>query len=400
MASRDSVVLTDVANGVWVDQLSLSEQSGLKLSGSSDWSLTKRTLRGGLSDGVDVVEIDNGALSVSVLPTRGMGLWRANYNGFELGWKSPVRQPVHPAFVNLTERSGLGWLAGFNELMCRCGLASHGAPGNDVVIDNRGNKLETPLTLHGKIANCAAHRVEVAVATDGDGTLSITGEVDEAMLFGPCLRLRSTLSSNAGSNRFRVVDEVTNLAGQSAEMELLYHTNLGGPLLEEGARVIAAVEEVAPSNARAVEGIGHWQIYDKPTPGFTEQVYFLQLLSDDTGETVVLLTNAAEDQGVSLRFNRSELPYFTLWKNTQAVADGYVTGLEPGTSLPNLKTFEREQERVVQLKPGESYKTSFELAVHCTKQEVAGVRKEIGTLQGETAPVVHAQPVAKFSPGA
>ena len=77
---------------------------------SAGWSITKRTLHSGLSSGIDVVEVDNGRPKVAILPTRGMGVWKAWMDGFELGWKSPVRGPVHPAFVPLGEPSGLGRL--------------------------------------------------------------------------------------------------------------------------------------------------------------------------------------------------------------------------------------------------------------------------------------------------
>jgi hypothetical protein len=38
------------------------------------------------------------------------------------------------------------------------------------------------------------------------------------------------------------------------------------------------------------------------------------------------------ERGVALRFNRQDLPCFTVWKNTGALEDGYVTGLEPATN--------------------------------------------------------------------
>src|SRR4051794_25612614 len=96
----ESRVLTDVAKGVWTERFELRESAGLRLAGSRDWSIKKSTLRGGPSDGVDVVDLDNGALRVSILPTRGMGLWRGHCRGLDLGWKSPVHLPVHPAHVN------------------------------------------------------------------------------------------------------------------------------------------------------------------------------------------------------------------------------------------------------------------------------------------------------------
>ena len=53
-------------------------------------------------------------------------------------------------------------------------------------------------------------------------------------------------------------------------------------------------------------------------------------------------------------FNRQELPCFTVWKNTGAMEDGYVTGLEPATNYPNFKGFERQQGRVPRAAAGRS----------------------------------------------
>ena len=46
---------------------------------------------------------------------------------------------------------------------------------------------------------------------------------------------------------------------------------------------------------------------------------------------------------MSIKFNKRQLPCFTLWKNRQAAVDGYVTGLEPATNYPNPKPFEKEK---------------------------------------------------------
>src|SRR5437879_7284669 len=122
MTRYKSWVLIDVQNDVYVPELGVSAES-LRLATPVHWSIRKRTLHGGLRDGIDLIEVDNGALSFSVLPTRGMGIWRGDYRGNFLGWKAPIRGPVHPQFVDLHDRAGLGWLTGFDELLCRCGLA-------------------------------------------------------------------------------------------------------------------------------------------------------------------------------------------------------------------------------------------------------------------------------------
>ena len=229
---------------------SCAKRANLRLAGGSDWSIRKRMLRGGVSDRVDVVELNNGAFAISILPTRGMGLWRGQYRGIDVGWNSPVKQPVNPCYVNQSDRNGLGWLAGFNELMCRCGLSSNGIPGLDVITDNTGHKTEAPLTLHGKIANTPAHRVEVAINTDGDGLLSVSGIVDEAMMFGTGLRLKTTCETAPSSNRLTIRDEVVNVSARPMEMQLLYHTNFGKPFLEAGSQLVLPFREVAPAIPR------------------------------------------------------------------------------------------------------------------------------------------------------
>ena len=105
---------------------------------SSPFRIDMQRLAGGLSDGVDVVTIGNERLTLQLLPTRGMGVWRGEADGVPLRWKSPVERPVHPSFVDQMRRGGIGWLDGFNELICRCGLGWHGAPGKDIKTDAAG----------------------------------------------------------------------------------------------------------------------------------------------------------------------------------------------------------------------------------------------------------------------
>lgn len=386
-------VLTDVANSIYVEHFELTGAT-LPLSGSTDWSIRKRRLKGGLSDGVDVVEIHNGALQLEVLPTRGMGLWRGSFQGIPLGWDSPVRQPVHPAFVNQTERGGLGWLAGFNELLCRCGLSFMGPPGRDV--DHNDHPILGELTLHGKIANLPAHTVSVSVDSQ-TGTISVTGIVDECSLFGPCLQLKSTLRTQVGSNRCTIVDEVTNLSAKPADFEMLYHTNIGQPFLEKDAKFVAPIQEFCPRDARATEGLNTFDRYAAPDAAYSEQAYLFHLAGDSERNSIALLHNAAGDLGLSLEFHLTQLPCFTLWKNTAAMADGYVTGLEPGTNFPNPRHFERSNGRVISLAPNGSHCMTLQLAIHPDRNSVNSVIQSIRAIQKATTATCHAKPLPSFS---
>jgi len=398
MTRTKSWTLTDVAGDLWIDSFAVGNDS-LRLPTPHDWSLRKRTLRGGLRDGIDLIEVHNGALSYSILPTRGMGLWRGGYRGQFLGWRSPVQGPVHPKFVNLADHGGLGWLAGFDEWLVRCGLASNGPPGEDVVTHKDGRTTRTPLTLHGRIANRPAHFVEVRVNLDPPYEISIIGHVAEAGLFLPHLHLTTTTTTVPGSNRVVVHDVVENRAAQPAEMQMLYHVNVGPPFLEAGSRVLAPIKEMAPLTPRAAQGIDTYETYAGPTTGFAEQVYAYELLADGHGRTLALLANAAADRGVAVRFGRRELPCFVVWKNTAAVENGYVTGLEPSTNLPNLKTFERQQGRVRVLPPGGRWEATLALDVFDSREGVAAALAEVAKLQAQAPATVHRTPQARFAPG-
>jgi hypothetical protein len=389
--------LTDVHHDIWLDTFATGSDR-LALGTTDDWSVRKRTLHGGLRDGVDVIEVHNGALDYAILPTRGMGLWNGHYRGLALGWKAPVLGPVHPKFVNVCERGHLGWLAGFDEWLVRCGLASNGPPGEDVYTDRQGRPHRDGLSLHGRIANQPAHYVEVRVSLEPPFELSVVGQVEEAGLFAPHLHLTTTITTVPGSNRVVIHDRVENRGAELAEMQLLYHCNLGPPFLEAGSRVVAPIREAAPISKRATEGIDTLETYAGPVAGFAEQVYCYDLLSDAAGRTLAMLYNHAANKGVALRFNRQELPCFTVWKNTAAVEEGYVTGLEPATNYPNFKTFERQQGRVPVIPPGGHWESSWSIEVHDSAASVAGVLKEIVSLQSQAKATIHRAPHKKFSP--
>ena len=358
------------------------------------WTASMRRLAGGVSDGIDVVTLDNGRLSLEILPTRGMGIWRGLFDGVPVKWDSPVERPVHPAFVDQLRRGGIGWLDGFNELICRCGLGWHGAPGNDVIRDADGNTVsEQFLPLHGRIANLAAHHVTVEELGD---VIAVKGIVDEASLFGGRLRLESRLTTQVNSSRFEITDIIHNLGSRPAEVEMLYHCNIGRPFLGEGSALHTAASEVAPRDDRAAEGISMWNLFQGPITGFAEQCYLAKAVADSTGWGMALLADARAERGVCVRFDTSTMPWFVLWKNTQAEADGYVAGLEPGSSFPNLRTVERREGRVILLPAGHSVTFRLSMEVANNHREVHRLLDEVTALQLAHPQLVHSSPKAQW----
>ncbi len=375
-------VITDVASRTQIDELAIRPDD---VGGTADgYFIRKRTLRGGLAEGVDEIVIDNGVFSFVVLPTRGMGIWKAWSGEEEIGWRSPVQGPVHPHFVPVSEPSGLGWLDGFDELFVRCGLESNGAPEFD-----QQQRLKYP--LHGRIANRPAHEVRIAI-NGSTGEITVHGTVDESRFHFQKLRLRTMIKTRVGEHGFRVYDEIENLSALPAEAQMLYHINFGHPLLDAGSRVVAPAKIVAPRNARALEGLEHWDSYEGEQAGFAEQVYFLQLYGDSSGKTRTLLKNAHGTRGASLVFRTAELPCFSVWKDTAAAADGYVTGLEPATNFPNPRSFEGQQGRVVKLAPGQKATMAVALEYHPDAASVEAAEAEIKRLQQKPAEILREAP--------
>ena len=73
-------------------------------------------------------------------------------------------------------------------------------------------------------------------------------------------------------------------------------------------------------------------------------------------------------------------------------ADGYVTGLEPGTNFPNPRSFEGQQGRVVKLGPGETVKFEVELDVHGDAAAVATAEAAVKKIQSRGEPKVFTKP--------
>lgn len=346
---------------------------------------------GGVADQVEVVEVDTGAVRVMLLPTRGMSIWYLDAGGVRFGWDSPVAGPVHPSMVPVFDPSGLGWLEGFDELLVRCGLESNGAPERD----NDG-RLVYP--LHGRIGNLAADSLSIEY-DEASGRLEVIGEVCESKLFFKNLRLRSRLRVHAGSSQVDLLDDVTNQLSKPATMQLLYHINVGAPVLGEGAMVDAPIEELAPKDALSASEIDEWNVYRGPESGFAERVYFARLRADALNDTTAMLRSANGKLGFAVNISVTGLPRFILWKNTAAESDGYVTGLEPATNYPNARSYEESQGRVVEIEAGKTKSFRVSLNPLIGEEAVGEVGKRIEALRDEPG-TTHRQPRPGWSPGA
>lgn len=378
-------VLTSAEQGVEKGNWKISSQE-LNVKEHS-FSIEQKVLHGGKQEGSKILVITSkDGLTITLSPTRGMNLLRVEGFGSKMGWDSPVKEVVNPAFINLESRNGLGWLEGFNEMMVRCGYEWTGHP---VTADGQ------IYTLHGKAGNTPASQVEVEVADAAPYEIRIRGLIKESTFKKADLQTLTELRYVPGSNSFSLHDVLTNHADYPHDYQIIYHSNFGMPILEEGARFLAPMSAISPFNDYAKDGLKSWQTYAGPTKGFDEMVFNIQPLAGEDHQTLAAVVNKAGDKGASIQFDTRQLPVLTLWKNTDTLKQGYVTGIEPGTSYAYPVTIEREQKRVKQLQPGASTQFDLTYTLLHSSEQVADVEKKITAIQGETKIDENATPMAK-----
>jgi len=360
----------------------------LGVSAGKPFTVTLRTLHGGRQEGVSVVDIDNGVMKLSVVPTRGMNVLQASVGPVRMGWDSPVQEVVNPAFIELNGRDGLGWLEGFNELVTRCGYEWVGHPG----VDN-GEML----TLHGRAANIPASTVTLHIDERPPHAITLRGELKEQAFKKVDFSVATELTTVPGSTRFDLNDTLTNKGDYPKEYQALYHSNFSTPFLEEGARFVAPVKQVSPFNDKAKGDLATWDTYRGPTRDYDETVYNVVPYADKNGQTLTVLHNKAGTLGVAVGFDTATLPVFSLWKNTDTQGQGYVTGLEPGTSFSYNRRYQRPLNLVPKIGPKEPRQFRISYSLLADKPQVDQAVASVREIQQGRATEVRDTPLVDLS---
>ena len=288
--------------------------------------------------------VTGGGLEVELHPDRALDLGQVTYRGVPMAWMSPTGM-VAPG---LLEQRGGEWLRGFGAgLLATCGLDSFGPSTVD-------EGVEYP--QHGRIGAMPATMTRAEVA---GGELVVSGVVRQAAVFGEQLVLERTWSADLGGTTLRLRDVVRNEAGTDAGHMILYHVNVGWPLLDESATLELPSREVNPRDADARSGAGRWHQIEPPQAGFREQVFGHDFR--DSGTAVVAVDNPAIDTRLEVRFDTATLPALHQWKMS---GEGhYVMGLEP----VNVNSFTgragtRAAGILPAIKPGRSVDYAIDLA--------------------------------------
>jgi Domain of unknown function (DUF4432) len=286
--------------------------------------------------------VNGGGLEFDVHPDRALDIGAATFDGIPLAWLSSTGIGA-PHFY---EPEGRGWLRTFGGgLLTTCGLDSFGPPADDE---------DGVAGMHGRIGTTPAHLTGAEATTE---RVTVSGTVRQTAVFAENLALRRRITSEIGSSALAVEDTVTNEGSSPSPHMVLYHVNLGWPLLDQGAVVDIPHTSVRPRDPDAEEGYGRQYEIGAPEPGFREQVY----IHEAGPERYASVTNKQRGLRFTLRFSDT-LPAVFEWKLT--ATQHYVLGLEPAnTAEIGGRAAARAAGLLPRLEPGESidYRLSFEV---------------------------------------
>jgi len=332
-------------------------------------------LQEGNEKGVNIAEMRSGSgLRAIILLSRGIDIGYAEYRGIPLCWRSAVRD-VHPAFF---EPEGLGWLRTFyGGMMTSCGLTYAGAPCED-----NGKQLG----LHGRVSHIPATNICADGEWQGDNyILTLKGKIREAAVFGENISLSRKITMKFGEAKFSVHDVVENMGFQETEHMILYHINVGFPVLDSESEMLSPTISAIPRDEEARAPIKdgcskeEYNKFSGPITSYKEKCYYHKMKADREGFVHSAIVNRkfnnGEGLGLYIKYPIAELPWLIEWK---MMGEGtYVVGMEPANCLVTGRAKARADGTLQLLKPGEKREYHLEIGVLSSKTEIAEFEKKI-----------------------
>lgn len=326
----------------------LEQVAGVRLVGLED----------GMGRGVRVLEFHTGSgFSFEVLVDRAFDIGRCGFKGRPLSWISGVGTSG-PWFY---EPEGLGFFRTFGGgMLTTCGLDHALFMAEDTAEQYHYPPKRTErYGLHGRVSNLPARLAGYGSRWEGEEcVLWAEGEVLQAAVFGEQLVLRRRIEARVGGSRLTVSDEVENVGFDPTPHMYLYHVNVGFPVVDEGAELLAPASSVTPRGDYPAEGYGR---FHAPREGYVEQVFEHELLAEEDGTVPVAVVNRELGLGVYQLYNRAQFPHHFVWR---MLGEGtYVLGIEPSTNRTAGRLDARRRGELIELRTGERRAYTMELGV-------------------------------------
>lgn len=315
------------------------------------------TLGDGVERGIRMLEFRTGSgLRFTVLVDRALDIADCEYKGQAIGWHSPSGFR-NPALHEYEGENGLAWARSFSGLLVTCGL-DHILGGEEVPADSYAypGRKTVKHSLHGRISTIPGRLNGYGETWDGDRcVLWAEGTVQQSTVFGEDLHLIRRIEAEVGGREIRVRDRVVNHGFLRTPHMFFYHVNVSHPLVDEGARYVAPVEDVVwaahAGEAYRAQSVGY-RTLPAPMQNFREQVWQHELAADGDGRVPVMVANDRIGLGFEVTTRKDQLPCMYQWQNFQA--GQYALGIEPSTHHVLGNNAARERGEMIWLEHGEA----------------------------------------------
>jgi hypothetical protein len=322
-------------------------------------------------------------LSFDILVDRAMDLGGMNYRGIPVGWHSPAgfRSPwLH----EIDAEDGLGWLRSFSGMMNTCGL-DHimGAVEDTAEHYCYPDRARVFHNLHGRISYQPARLTGYGERWEDDRCfLYATGEVRQAAMYGENLLLDRRIEVEVGTDTIHYQDRVSNLGFYKTPHAMLYHLNLGWPVVDKGTCLIGPIKSTpftAHDPEKAVTGPFE---QTGPVANYYQQVYEHEVVPDAKGAARAALLNRgfcspSGETGLALEiaYGSGALPALFEWQNMQE--GNYVVAMEPATVHGGARKDWQERGELQILGHGEFREYELAITPHCGERRIKNLENRL-----------------------
>ena len=329
-------------------------------------------LDNGPGRGTRIAWVNTGSpLRYKVVIDRGLDIADAFFGPHSLTWQS---------FSGITAPTrgldqGLDWLRGFyGGLMVSCGPTFIGHPTSE------GGEEHG---LHGRHSNSAA-AVDSIVSPDtatGQSSMSISGTVRTARVFGPNIELRRTISSELGQPIIKINDTFRNRGNQRVPHSWLLHINFGYPLLDVGAELLwSGTVRPAAGCESFFKTPNKFKTVPEPLAahkGFGEAAGFITPKSNRNKMASAAVVNTKLGLAAEIRWNTREFPEMVNWQHWGPRGE-YVAALEPKNGpMKEGPNFKLRRTAGQWLRPGEKKSYEVTITVHDKPSAVPALRRRV-----------------------
>lgn len=237
--------------------------------------------------------------------------------------------------------------------------------------------------LMGRIGMLPAQLIGYGEEWRGDECVLVAdGVVRQAAVFAEAMEIRRHIEITVGTSAFRISDVVTNVGWEPTSHMLLYHVNIGYPVLDEGARLLIPAPPGVPT------GDYHpadYRVMTAPKQHCSEQCFEHTVTAEPDGTAPVALVNDELGLGVYQLYDQRAMPFHTFWR---MLGEGnYAVALEPTTNRDAGRFDAKARHELQWLEPGEHRDYRLEVGALVGAGEISDFAARVAALEPSAGPL-------------